>query len=276
MGFFPAGCALSETSCRAAPPMRLGMHASYTGLQGSLHSPGNTFEKAQPSMSLWYDLSANAVRRIYDARIDTPPVLDAGTYFPDAARFVAAWERIRDEALNLAAQMQSIPRFHEIMPEQAEISANDGKDWRMCLLKVYGTDVDRNMALCPTLGQLVSSSPDVLSASLSFLAPHKHIPRHRGPFRGVLRYQLGLSVPLDEQGRPAAVLALNDQEHRIGSGEQLLWDDTYPHEVWNHSDQMRAALLLDVRRRHLPAELRVLSRALIASVGMVARWRGVG
>ncbi|RDS80046.1 aspartyl/asparaginyl beta-hydroxylase domain-containing protein [Dyella psychrodurans] len=226
-------------------------------------------------MSLLYDLSANAVRRIYDARIDTPPVLDAGTYFPDAARFVASWRQIRDEALALAAHMQTIPRFHEIMPAQAEISANDGKDWRLCVLKIYGTDVEKNMALCPTLGHIVSLSPDVLSASLSFLAPHKHIPRHRGPFRGVLRYQLGLSVPLDDDGRPAAVLSLNDHEHRIGDGQHLLWDDTYPHEVWNNSNQMRAALLLDVRRRHMPADLRMLSRALIASVGMVARWRGV-
>jgi aspartate beta-hydroxylase len=225
-------------------------------------------------MSL-YDLLANAVRRLYDARIDTPPVLETGTYFPGAARFISAWPEIRDEALALSGRMQSIPRFHEIMPAQADISANDGKDWRLFVLKVYGAEVDKNMAACPKLAELVSSTPDVLSASLSFLAPRKHIPRHRGPFRGVLRYQLGLSVPLDAQGRPAAVLALNDVEHRVGDGQQLLWDDTYPHEVWNNSDQMRLVLLLDVRRPHMPFDLRVLSRALIASVGMVARVRGL-
>jgi aspartate beta-hydroxylase len=225
-------------------------------------------------MSL-YDLSANAVRRIYDARIDTPPVLDTSTYFPGAARFMSAWSEIRDEALSLPNRVQSIPRFHEIMPAQAEISANDGKDWRLFILKVYGAEVEKNMAACPKLAHIVSSTPGVLSASLSFLAPRKHIPRHRGPFRGVLRYQLGLSVPLDAQGRPAAVLALNDVEHRVGDGQQLLWDDTYPHEVWNNSDQMRLVLLLDVRRPHMPFDLRMLSRALIASVGMVARVRGV-
>lgn len=225
-------------------------------------------------MSL-YDLLANAVRHLYDARIDTPPVLETGTYFPGAARFISAWPEIRDEALALSGRMQSIPRFHEIMPAQADISANDGKDWRLFVLKVYGAEVDKNMAACPKLAELVSSTPDVLSASLSFLAPRKHIPRHRGPFRGVLRYQLGLSVPLDAQGRPAAVLALNDVEHRVGDGQQLLWDDTYPHEVWNNSDQMRLVLLLDVRRPHMPFDLRVLSHALIASVGMVARVRGL-
>jgi aspartate beta-hydroxylase len=227
-------------------------------------------------MSLLYDLSANAVRRIYDARINTPPVLDTGTYFPEATKFVAAWPAIRAEALAIAAErMHAVPRFHEIMPAQASISANDGKDWRLFILKVYGAEVDKNMAACPALAETITSSPDVLSASLSFLAPRKHIPRHRGPFRGVLRFQLGLSVPVDVDGRPAAVLALNDDEHRIGDGQHLLWDDTYPHEVWNNSEEMRVALLLDVRRRHMPMDMRMLSGALIASVGMVARWRGV-
>jgi aspartate beta-hydroxylase len=227
-------------------------------------------------MSLLYDLSANAVRRIYDARIDTPPVLDTAAYFPEAARFAMAWPMIREEALAIAAsRMQSVPRFHEIMPEQAPISDNDGKDWRLFILKVYGAEVDKNMAACPTLAQVVASTPEVLSASLSFLAPRKHIPRHRGPFRGVLRFQLGLSVPVDDEGRPAAVLSLNDQEHRIGDGQHLLWDDTYPHEVWNRSDELRIALLLDVRRRHMPFDMRLLSHALIASVSMAARLRGV-
>jgi aspartate beta-hydroxylase len=226
-------------------------------------------------MSSFYDLSANAVRRLYDARIDTPPVLDTHSYFPGASEFVDAWQTLRDEAHAVAARMHAIPRFHEVMPAQLSISANDGKDWRVFVLKVYGTDIDKNMAACPTLARIITASPDVLSATLSFLAPHKHIPLHRGPFRGVLRFQLGLSVPVDAQGHPAAVLSLNDSEHRIGSGEHLLWDDTYPHEVWNHSDEPRAALLLDVRRRHMPMDMRLLSSALIASVGMVARWRGI-
>jgi aspartate beta-hydroxylase len=157
------------------------------------------------------------------------------------------------------------------MASQAEISANDGRDWRIFVLKAYGASMPGNLAACPQLAQLLASCPDVLSASLSFLAPHKHIPRHRGPFRGVLRFQLGLSVPCEADGRPAAVLALADQEHRIGDGAALLWDDTFPHEVWNRSDQVRIALLLDVRRRGLPWDMAMLSRLLIGAVGMVAR-----
>lgn len=224
-------------------------------------------------MSRLYDLSSQALRALYEARVANPPVLDMVDRFADGYRFADAWTALRDEALALTDRLHTVPRFHELMAEQAGISANDGHDWRMYLLKVYGNDVDEHMTACPYLGELVRTSPDVLSATLSFLAPRKHIPQHRGPFKGVLRFQLGLSVPLDANGLPASILRLAGRDYRIGSGEALLWDDTYPHEVWNASDQWRIALLLDVRRRDLPKDLALLSRVLIAGVGAVARWR---
>lgn len=225
-------------------------------------------------MESLYDLSSRAVRRLYDARISTPPVLSLDSYFPDGHRFHAAWQDIRREALTIYREVHDLPRFHEIMPAQADISAADGKDWRMFLLKVYGQDLRSNQAQCPVLSKLIAESPDVLSATLSFLAPHKHIPKHTGPFRGILRYQLNLEAPLNGDGRPGAVLWLAGDEYRLANGEHLLWDDTYPHEVWNRSEQSRIALLLDVRRPEMPLDLRLLSRAVTAGVGMVARWRG--
>lgn len=223
-------------------------------------------------MSVVYDWAANLLRRIYDARIDDAPVLDTRQRFPDAQRFIDAWPQLRDEALRVAQRLQSVPRFHELMAAQADISAQDGIDWRLFVLKAYGAEMPDNLAACPQLARLLASCPDVLSASLSFLSPHKHIPCHRGPFRGVLRFQLGLSVPLAPDGRPAAVLALDGIEHRIGDGAGLLWDDTYPHEVWNRSDAVRIALLLDVRRRGLPLDLALLSRVLIGAVRVAVKW----
>ncbi|MBV8538029.1 MAG: aspartyl/asparaginyl beta-hydroxylase domain-containing protein, partial [Alphaproteobacteria bacterium] len=118
-------------------------------------------------------------------------------------------------------------------------------------------------------------SPDVLSASISFLAPGKHVPAHRGPFRGVLRFYLGLSVPLADDGRPAAVLRVADTEYRIGDGDCMLWDDTFTHEVWNHSREVRSVLLLDVWRRDMPIDMVLFSKTLIALVRAGIRVRGV-
>lgn len=223
-------------------------------------------------MSL-YDSASGLVRRIYESRIDAPPILDTVVDFPNAERFTEAWQAIRDEAL--AVRMETAPRFHEIMPEQADISANDGLDWRMFVLKAYDVGVPENLARMPVLSTILAGCPEVKSATVSFLAPHKHIPRHRGPFRGIMRFHLGLQIPRLPDGRPAAIMMINGEDHRISDGECLLWDGTYPHEVINLSDKPRVALLLDVWRPHMPPDMEVLSRAIVGFVQLGMRYRGV-
>ena len=176
-----------------------------------------------------YDRASDFVRSAFDRRIATPAVLDAATYFPAHGDFCASWEKIRAEGLTVAEGYNRIPRFHEVMAEQAPISDNDGRDWRLFILKAYGIEIPGNMAKCPILAALVRDHRDVLSASITFLGPRKHIPRHRGPFRGMLRFSLGLSVPRSPDGSPAVRMMLDDQEHRMGDGKWLLWDDTYYH-----------------------------------------------
>ncbi|MGH9200060.1 MAG: aspartyl/asparaginyl beta-hydroxylase domain-containing protein [Vicinamibacterales bacterium] len=59
------------------------------------------------------------------------------------------------------------------------------------------------------------------------------------------------------------------------NGECLLWDDTYPHEVLNESDEVRIALLLDVWRRGMPFDMELLSRLLVRVVQIFMKYRGV-
>jgi aspartate beta-hydroxylase len=222
-----------------------------------------------------YDRAADVVRGVYDRRIATPPILDADHYFPNAQRFVARWTDIRQEAMAVAGMLNKVPRFHDIMPAQADISATDGRDWRMFIMKAYGVTVEQNLQRCPTVAALLDEAPEVVSAVLSFLAPHKHIPEHRGPFRGILRFHLMLSMPNDEQGRPACVMNIDGEPYRLGDGESLLWDDTFPHEVWNRSDTVRIALLLDVWRKDMPAGIELLSQGILLAAKAVIRMRGM-
>jgi aspartate beta-hydroxylase len=225
-------------------------------------------------VSFFYDRAADIVRHIYDSRLDGPPILDLASYFPAGKRFIDAWPALREEADVVASRLGRVPRFHEIMHEQTAISDNDHRDWRMLIVKAYGTEFPCNKALCPTLAKLIDGAPEVLSASISFLAPGKYIPPHRGPFRGVLRFYLGLSVPRHADGRPAAVLKVADTEHRIGSGDVLLWDDTFTHEAWSESQQVRSVLLLDVWRRDMPIDMELFSKLLIGLVRTGIRIRG--
>jgi aspartate beta-hydroxylase len=222
-----------------------------------------------------YDHAVGAVRAIYDRRIDTPATLDASHYFPNAQRFERAFPKIRDEALGIISMLHKVPRFHDLMPQQEDISAADGRDWRMFIMKAYGVTVEENLARCPTVAGLLAQAPEAVSCVLSFLAPGKHIPQHRGPFRAILRFHLMLSMPYDADGVPACELNVDGVPYRLAEGDSLLWDDTYPHEVWNRSDQVRIALLLDVWRRDMPKDVALLSHALMAAAKAVIRVKGV-
>jgi aspartate beta-hydroxylase len=217
-----------------------------------------------------YDKTAEGVRRIYDRRIQEPPLLDEARFFPQAQLFRDSFPEIRREALQIASErLNRVPRFHEIMPEQAEISANDGIDWRMFTMKAYGREIPEHTQSCPTTMDVINRCPGVLSASLSFLAPGKHIPPHRGPFRGIVRFHLGLSMPRNENGELGAVLWIDGVPHYLDNGDTLLWDDTYTHEVVNATNDVRIALLLDVWREGMPADMRVLSNVIVGLVRTV-------
>jgi aspartate beta-hydroxylase len=217
-----------------------------------------------------YSQTADLVRNIFDRRIHTPAVLEAERYFPGGAEFARSWEKIRDEAQAVAGTLQSVPRFHELMSAQKAISDNDGHDWRVFVLKAYGHDVRPNLERCPETAELVRRHPAVLSASYSFLAPGKHIPPHRGPFRGVLRFHLGLSMPRGSDGELGAILWVDGEPHRLADGGSLLWDDTFTHEVLNATDDVRIALLLDVWRPEMPADMVALSSLIVAGARLAA------
>lgn len=218
-----------------------------------------------------YSHAGDALRWIYDRRIDAPPILNADRDFPNGVRFADAWRVLRDEAL--AIRMDRIPRFHDIMGEQEAISANDGRDWRMFVMKAYGATVQENLARCPTVARLLEECPEVLSATFSYLAPGKHIPVHRGPFRGIMRFHVGLSMPRNDAGDLGAVLWIAGEPHMLEDGGTLLWDDTYPHEVLNTTNRVRVALLLDVWRPRQPADMAALSSVIVGTARAFAKRR---
>lgn len=226
-------------------------------------------------MSIAYNVVRSAMTGVYNSFIKTPPVLNMQQFFPGADAFTGNWEAIRGEAMALIDNIESVPRFHDLMPEQYKLSSHGEKEWRMFVLRAYSLDISENMAKCPTLAALVRANPMIKSASISFLAPGKQVPTHTGPFRGITRFYMGLQVPLAEDGQPGVKLTISDESYLLGNGDALLWDDTYPHSVENNTDQWRIALLLDVYRAHMPGPLRAFSNTIISLARISIKWRGV-
>ena len=103
----------------------------------------------------------------------------------------------------------------------------------------------KNARLCPKTSSLLKGMKSVKSAYFSILAPGKHIPPHKGPYKGIIRYQLALKVPKSGECK----LLVDNTPYFWKEGEGVLFDDTYTHEVINKSTEYRIALLLDVKRK---------------------------
>ncbi|MGL5078248.1 MAG: aspartyl/asparaginyl beta-hydroxylase domain-containing protein, partial [Waterburya sp.] len=95
--------------------------------------------------------------------------------------------------------------------------------------------------------------PGLKTAFFSILLPDKHIPEHRGPYKGVLRCHLPLKVP---QAKEQCGIRVAQEIRHWEEGKCLVFDDSYPHEAWNKTDEIRVVLFLDIVRPTIfPASL---------------------
>ena len=169
------------------------------------------------------------------------PVLDV-RHFAWTAMLRDHWQAIRDEATAVALRGQASPSLATISPDHRSIAEVD--KWRSFFLWGYGYPIDDNLARCPRTRDIVERIPGLNSAFFSILAPGTHIPEHRGVTKGLITCHLGLIVPREGNLR----MRVDDRVVRWSEGETLVFDDTYPHEVWNDTEETRVVLLVQFER----------------------------
>jgi aspartyl/asparaginyl beta-hydroxylase (cupin superfamily) len=161
----------------------------------------------------------------------------------------AGWPEIRAELDRVLEDREDLPNFQDISVDQASIT-NDDK-WKTYFLYGYGFKSQANCARCPQTARLCREIPGMKTAFFSILSPDKHIEAHRGPYKGVLRYHLGLKIPEPVE---ACRIRVGEDVRNWSEGGSLVFDDTYDHEAWNETDDVRVVLFVDfVRPLRFPA-----------------------
>lgn len=191
--------------------------------------------------------------------VGTSPVLD-NDQFPWVAELERNCEHIQKELDAVLTRPEEIPAFHQISPDQSRISKGDS--WKTYAFYVYGQRVDENCRACPATAAVLDRLRGLQNAWFSILAPHYHIPPHRGPTRAVIRCHLPLKVPADWKH---CWLRVENLRCHWREGHCLVFDDTYEHEVRNDTDEVRVVLFLDFDR---PMDLpgRILNGLVIRAI----------
>lgn len=167
---------------------------------------------------------------------------------------------IKEELDRLLTRVDQLPNFQDIQEEQRKLTQDDR--WKVFVFYAYGIRADENCRQCPRTAEIVESIPGMTTAMFSVLLPHKHIPPHTGPWKGVLRYHLALRTPADEK---TARIRVGNSIESWRDGRSMVFDDTFEHEVWNDSDEIRVVLFVDVIRP-LPWYLALPNRAFIGAI----------
>jgi aspartyl/asparaginyl beta-hydroxylase (cupin superfamily) len=188
------------------------------------------------------------------------------TFFP-VERFAwieqveAHWTEIREELEAVLADREALPNFQDISKDQIEITDDDR--WKTFFLYGYGFKAPLGIEMCPKTAALMQQIPGMTTAMFSILSPRKHILDHRGPYKGVLRYHLGLIVPGEAE---SCRIRVGEDIRHWQEGKSLVFDDTFNHEVWNDTDETRVVLFVDLLRP-LPAPFAQINRMIVKAIG---------
>jgi aspartate beta-hydroxylase len=199
-----------------------------------------------------------------------PTYFDIAETYPELDLVTRAYPAIRKEFDQLMADGVEMPEYHEVDSGERAISSTTPKRWNVFVLEVLGHKVEQNRARCPETCRALAKVPNVVQAFFSILDPGKSVPEHEGPYLGYLRYHLGIRVP--KKNPPKIVV--NSQPYTWKEGEGVLFDDSWPHAVLNDSDELRAVLIVDVRRP-LPVTGDLVNNFVMNVVGRYAYGRAV-
>jgi aspartyl/asparaginyl beta-hydroxylase (cupin superfamily) len=210
-----------------------------------------------------FDPGVRRVRHVeseYTHPLQTPPYYLPGVpakafYDPGEFEWVAplqaAFPTIRRELLQLLERDGE--GFQKYMNESDQRMAG----WNTFNFFFFGEKFEENCRLCPETTAVLESLPRFEKDHIMFSAlnPHARIPPHTGPMNGIIRAHLPLIVP------DGCYIKVGDDERTWEEGKVLIFDDSFVHQVWNHSDEVRIVLFLNFWHPCFsPEEIAVLER----------------
>ncbi len=155
--------------------------------------------------------------------------------FPIAGYLESNYGAIRDEILALATAW-----FHR----ESERIGRTG-NWDVAFLYERGRRHDDVCDACPVTTHGIEAYPTIRTAAgliyVSRMRPMTHIRPHRGPTNVRLRCHLPIKVPTGD-----CAIRVGEETRHWREGKCLVFDDFLVHEAWNHTDEDRVVLIVDL------------------------------
>ena len=116
------------------------------------------------------------------------------------------------------------------------------RGWNSLIFYANGRRQDANCERAPELARVADAMIAYEEGELTMLSalnPHSFIPPHVGPLNGILRCHLPLLIPEN------CGLRVGGELVEWVEGKVLVFDDSFVHEVYNHSNALRIVLFFN-------------------------------
>ena len=197
------------------------------------------------------------------------PGLSSRPWFdPDAPRFKrwtqrieAAVDEVRGEVLELRRGRTGVG--FQVQPERFVPRSGC---WNFFYLSSWGHRFEENRRRCPVTSRLLDElapadcAPGV--AGFSALGPGSQVLPHCDPINLRVRCHLGLLVP-DGDCR----IRVGDRTRAWRQDGCIVFDDSFDHQTWNHSDTTRVVLAIDFWHPELAESERAFFSRAFSEVG---------
>jgi aspartate beta-hydroxylase len=224
--------------------------------------PRALFDAAAQKHAAPQTVGPKAGRERFDRYIETLTDQPLGKRYPDLesrpwhdpcqfsqARYLEAHaQEIRDELMTLDPMA-----FHS----EAERIQRSG-DWDVAFFYERGRRQDEICDQCPITTRGIEAYPAMRTLAgliyVSRMGGGTHVQPHRGPTNLRVRCHLGIKVPYGD-----CAIRVGDETRRWEEGRCLVFDDYFEHEAWNHTDEDRIVLIVDLWHPDLSGtEIRLL------------------
>jgi ornithine lipid ester-linked acyl 2-hydroxylase len=165
--------------------------------------------------------------------------------FPECSNFEKSenFNKLKNEVNSLLNSDIKLPSVDQVYGDHNQGIQAENNGWKVLIIKAG--DVIVNRQICPFLTSLVENNSDIMSCMVSILKPRKRIPIHVGYSKSFIRYQLGVIVPKDRQN---CFIWINGDKYSWCEGESVMFDDCFPHLVYNNTDEIRVVIYMDILR----------------------------
>lgn len=165
--------------------------------------------------------------------------------YPFTEELKTHWQEIRDEFNTLRSEKLSV-----VSGWGNKLGLNPTASWTKFPMVFEGVKLLDNTKQCPKTMELIEKiAPKELIVNVEFSVqnPGAIVALHNNFLcPEFVRLHLGLIVPITDPnivGMKVNGMTINWEEGRF-----ICFDDTFPHEVWNRSELLRAILIIDVLR----------------------------